>query len=442
MGKLQLMRLVAFVFVLIISTHCIFAQGLNRYQRTTFNVFFGTSGANLQGLDDFLEDRGEATLPNSYRTYGLAYQSRFNDFIVGAELYQNNGANGMYGDYTLDYRTTRLFLNVGYSFTEEGRFHLIHYMSMGVGYLNFQMLKDVNDYTLDDFLENPANGFILRKNDITQGSNKLGGFLTEIGFEVGYDLNILPSEEEVSLIAKVGYSFNPFEESWKINGFTFDNLQSGAFIRIGAGITLPEENYFYRDASLGIHFIYGQHFSKPNALNQHLRENGYKELSGVPQNLGLKILGENRGFLYGLDVYNVTMHGNANENYLQSLNSVRVYGNMGQKIIDLNDWEVGLLGGLGYANLRYSLMHKRKVPFPELIDIPDYDGELRKGGMMAKPEVYLAYALSLSKKDKVDLVLSLNGGYELPIGQYKLGDVSMSKYMSSPYLQLGVGVRP
>lgn len=417
-------------------------QQSHGYQRTSFNAFYGTSGANLQGVDELLENNGGMPMPNSYRSYGISYQTRFNDFIVGAEIYQNNGLNSTFGQYELDFRTTRAFLNFGYSFTEEGKFHLIHYMSIGMGYLSFEMMNQPEDMSLDAFLQDPAHGFILRKNDINKGSQYMGGFLTEIGFELGYDFDLFPNEEVFSLIAKVGYSFNPFEDSWNINGMTFDDLQSGAFVRLGAGISLPESNYFYRDASLGFHILYGGNFSKPNALNKALSENGYEELTGFPKNLGLKILGENRGFLYGLDVYNSSQSGRANQDYNQSLNSLRLYGNLGTKLIDINDWEVGATGGLGYATLRYNLIHTRKLPFEDLINLPDYDGELRKAGMMAKPEVYLAKAISLSRHHKIDLIASVYGGVEIPLGSYILGDVSMSKYLRAPYLQVGLGIRP
>ncbi|GGF30541.1 hypothetical protein [Echinicola rosea] len=436
------MRTIVLIFILLSFAEGALAQVARGYQRTSFNVYYGTSGANLQGLNELLESHGQAPMPNNYRSYGLSYQTRFNDFIVGAELYQNNGVATPFNDYELDYRTTRAFINFGYSFTEEGKFHLIHYMSIGMGYLNVEMLQEREGETLDQFLANPAHGFILRKNDINKGSQFMGGFLTEIGFEVGYDLNLLPSEEVVTMIAKVGYSFNPFEESWKINGINFDNLQSGAFVRLGAGISLPEKNYFYRDASLGLHLLYGAHFTRPNKLNSHLKENGFEPFEGIPKNLGLKILGENRGFLYGIDLYNLNMEGTADQDYDQSLSSLRIYGNFGAKLIDIYNWEVGAVGGLGYGNVRYSLLHQRKLAFPDLIDLPDYDGELRNGGLMAKPEIYLSRVFPLSKKNKLALVGSVFGGMEIPLGSYKLGTVSMSQFMSNPYLQLGIGIRP
>ncbi len=420
----------------------LFAQKSNLYQRTSANFFYGISGAPLLDFNKLLEERGGTKMANSYHSIGLGYQTRFNDFIIGTEIYQSNGLNNQFGDYIIDYRTSRVFLNVGYAFTEEGKVQLIHFMSIGMGYMNFQMLKGVNSATMNEFLEEPAHGYILRRNDVTSGAENFGNFLTEIGFELGYDLGLLSAEEVISLSAKFGYSFNPFEESWKIKGMNFDNIQSGPFLRIGAGITLPESNYFYRDATLALNLFYGFHFTKPNKLNNYLSSNGYNELSGWPTNIGIKIVGENRGFLYGADLYNANQNGDANESYHQSLSSTRVYGNLGRKFLDLNNWEIGLMGGIGYASLRYSLLHKYKVDFPSLIDIPDYDGELKKGGLMAKPEAFLSYASSLSKKSQLALKYSITAGYEIPLGNYKLADVSMSSYMAGPFLQFGLGIRP
>lgn len=436
------MRYLICFIVLTFTLPCVKAQTNTGYQRTGFNVYYGVSGGTLLDFNGLLEERDELPLSNGYRSYGLGYQTRFNDFIIGAELYQNNGMNSSFGDYKVDYRTSRAFLNFGYSFTEEGRFHLIHYMSIGLGYLNFQMLRDRGEESMEEFFDFPAHGYILRRNDVTKGSQHLGGFLTEIGFELGYDFYVLSREEVLSLMAKVGYSFNPFEDSWKVNNMNFDNLQSGAFIRLGAGISLPEGNYFYRDASLGFHVFYGKHFSQPKALNAVLEKNGYKQLSGTPENIGVKILGENRGFLYGIDVFNLSMDDEANESYHQNLNSLRIYANVGKKLFDLNNWELGITGGLGYANLRYTLLHKYKIGFPELIDLPDYDGELKKGGVMAKPEFYFSYASRLSKKSQMALVYSIFGGYEIPLARYRLADISMAKFMGSPYLQFGIGIRP
>ncbi|WP_230981450.1 hypothetical protein [Echinicola salinicaeni] len=435
-------RYLVSIILLLMWANNLFAQRNNMYQRTSANVFYGISGAPLLDFNKLLEDRGGSKISSTYRSFGLGYQTRFNDFIIGTEIYQNNGLNNPFGDYLIDYRTSRVFLNVGYAFTEEGKVQLIHFMSIGMGYMNFQMLKDQAPSTMDNFLEAPAQGYILRRNDVNSGAENFGNFLTEIGFELGYDLGLLSSEEVISLNAKFGYSFNPFEESWEIKGMNFDNIQSGPFLRIGAGITLPESNYFYRDATLALNLFYGFHFTKPNSLNNYLSSNGYQELDGIPTNIGIKIIGENRGFMYGVDLYNANQNGDANESYHQSLSSTRVYGNIGHKLLELNNWEIGLMGGIGYASLRYSLLHKYKVDFPSLMDLPEYDGELKKGGLMAKPEAFLSYASSLSKKSQLALKYSITAGYEIPLANYKLADVSMSSYLAGPFLQFGLGIRP
>ncbi len=345
-------------------------------------------------------------------------------------------------DYKIDYRTTRLFLNVGYSFTEEGRFHLIHYMSLGVGSLNFEMQQQKEPERLNDFLTDPARGYILRKKNLHKGSQYFGGFLTEIGFQLGYDLSFPLYEESITLMSKFGYSFNPFEDSWVKQGISFDNIQSGAFLRIGAGISLPRSNYFYRDASLAVQVFHGLHFTKPTELNQQLEAHGWELFDGIPKNWGAKVLGENRGNLYGMDLYNLALSNKASNAYEQTLNSIRIYGNVGKKLYDWKNIELSLLGGLGYGQLRYSLLHQRKLDFPGLMDIPDYDGELKKGGLMLKPELILAYAMPLSRKKTLDIIYSVNAGYEMPIGNYKLADLKMTQFMSGPYIQFGLGIRP
>lgn len=436
------MRFVYILFALLFFQQVAQAQQTGKYQRSSLNLYLGTSGANVRQFNEILEERGGEHVKSGYGTMGMGYQTRFNDFIVGAEIYHNSGGNASYLDYDIDFRTTRLFLNVGYSYTEEGRFHLIHYMSLGLGSMNFQMLKPLNGEAIDAFLAQPERGYILRKNNIQRGTQYFGGFLTEIGFQVGYDLYVPRMEEVVSLIAKFGYSFNPFEESWNKKEVSFDNTQNGAFLRMGAAISLPESRYFYRDASLGLQAFYGLHFTKPNELNRHLRDNGYQPFSGIPENIGLKVLGEKQGVLYGIDLYNLAMSEVANSAYVQTLNSIRVYANWGRKVFDHRNIEMGLVGGVGYGNLRYSLVHRRKPDFPGLLDIPDYDGELKSGGVMVKPEIFLDYAMPLSKKKSVDLIYSVNAGYELPIGSYELADLGMRSFMSGPYLQFGLGVRP
>ncbi|HSJ69911.1 MAG TPA: hypothetical protein VK921_19685, partial [Anditalea sp.] len=237
-------------------------------------------------------------------------------------------------------------------------------------------------------------------------------------------------------------SFSPFEDAWNRKGISFDNIQSGPFLRVGAGISLPDHNFFYKDASIGVHMLYGLHYTNPAQLNNFLETFGYNTFTGRPSNLGLKILGENRGLLYGIDLYNLAMSNNANNLKTHSLNSFRIYGNVGKKLYDLKNIEMGVLTGLGYGNLRYTLLNENKPEFPLLFEEPDYDGYLNTWGLLVKPEIYLAYAMPLSKNHSTDLIYSVYGGYELPIGGYRLADLGMSKYMAGPYIQFGIGIRP
>lgn len=167
----------------------------------------------------------------------------------------------------------------------------------------------------------------------------------------------------------------------------------------GAGITLPEENFFYRDATLAAHFFYGSHFSKPNQLNAILQDHGYAPLTKHPTNVGVKILGENRGRLYGIDVYNLSQKGKANEAFNHTLNSIRVYGNIGRKLYERKSIELGVIGGLGYGNVSYTLDNKAGKPdFPALFEEPDHDGSLTDWGFMAKPEIYFSYVMPISRE--------------------------------------------
>lgn len=389
-----------------------------------------------------LENKGVSHLRSGYSTMGLGYQYRFNDFIMGLELYQNNGPRSLFREYAIDHRTTRLYANIGYSLTEEGRFHLIHYMSLGAGSMNFQMLKDerrVEDLGL--FLQNPAQGFVLRKNDVQKGSHRMGGFLTEIGFQVGYDFDLPGMEETLEVMAKFGYSFSPFEDSWSKNGIIFDNLQSGAFFRMGAGISMPDRSLFFPDAALGVHFFYGLNFKAPTQFNEVLKANNMQPLPNIPSNLGIKVIGENRRRVYGVDVFNIANKGQANESYEQTLNSLRFYFNYGYLLFKQKNLELGALGGIGFGNIRYTLENKSKPDFPLLFEEPDFDGYLTNRGVMAKPEIFLAYAMPLNVK-MFNLVYSAHLGYELPMSRYRLGGLTMANYMSGPYLQFGVGIRP
>ncbi len=402
----------------------------------------GTSSAKLNQFDAMLDDRGLSGLPNRYQTFGLGVQTRINDLVLGFELYQNSGGRGKLDDYQIDYRTSRALLNVGYSFTEESRFQLIHYMSLGVGYLNFQMLPQEQPDQLKAFLANPQDGFILRENDIQKGTSKYADFLTEIGFHFSYDLNISGREEVVSLIGKFGYSFSPFEDEWMLNGISFENTQAGAFVRVGAGISIPDKKFFYKDASIAFYFQSGLHFTKPKKFNKELVEAGLNPLEGRPSNLGIKILGQNERLLYGLEVYNLAMDGRASDFQNHSLNSLRIYGGLGWKIIQLKNFGFGATGSLGYGNIRYTITQDNKPDFPELLEQRDFDGYLRNGGAMGKPEVFFEYGLPVQDGRLFDLVFSTSLGYELALSNFKLAELGMASYMSAPYLSLGIGIRP
>lgn len=409
--------------------------------RTTMYMTYGRTGANLREFNNMLAQKGLSPMRNSYANLSFGYLYRSNDFVVGLELFQNHGPKSIFDGYKIDYNTTRFYLNVGFSFTEEGRFQLIHYMSVGSGFLNFQMMPIDEPGTFQSLMDNPAQGFILREGNLHKGTWHMSGFLTEIGFQMSYDLPIPGREEALELIARFGYSFSPFEDSWKMNGIRFNATQSGAFLRVGAGISLPDRNFFYRDASLGAHLVYGMHFTKPDELNQLLEGNGLRPLDGRPNNWGLKVLGESKGFLYGLDFYNLGLGSKANETKTQTLNSLRIYANAGLKFFEQRNLEMGALGGLGYANIRYSLVDGNKPDFPLLFEEPQFDGMLKNGGLMAKPELYLAYGIPVMDK-KARVMLGVHGGYELPMSQYRLADLSMYKYMGNPYLQFSLGFRP
>lgn len=440
-SKFYCMKRWLIIFWCILATLEVSAQE-SKSNRSTMYFTTGRTGANLREFNQMLADKGLSPMRKGYTNWGLGYQSRFNDFILGFELFQNSGPGSVFNGYNIDYRTTRFYFDVGFAMTEEGRFQLIHYMSIGSGFMNFQMMRDQGRPGMTEFLQEPQSGFILRDGNIHRSSLNMRGFLTEIGFQMSYDLAIPGRDEAFELIAKFGYSFSPFENSWNLNGKSFQTLQSGAFLRLGAGISLPDHNFFYKDASIGAHLIFGVHPTKPTALNEYLVENGYEPLSGRPNNWGLKILGYNKNLLYGVDLYNLGMGGRANESFEQSLNSVRTYANLGMKFFELKNFEIGGLGGLGYANLRYSLLSKDKPDFPKLFEEPLHDGYLRTGGLMAKPELYMAYTLPLSSSNFFSTVMSVHAGYETPLGRYRLGDLSMSKYMSSPYLQFSIGIRP
>ena len=253
------------LILLVFQPFLILAQGLVS-KRTTLYAVIGTSGAELNQFNRMLSDRGLSPLRNRYHTLGLGYQNRLNDFVFGAELYHNRSNQSDLDSYRLGHRSSRFLLNVGYAFTEESRFQLIHYMSLGVGFLNFQMLKETEVQNLPDFLTNPERGFILRENDIQRGTMRYGDFLTEIGFQLSYDFDLPGRKEALAVIAKLGYAFSPIEGKWTMSGMSFQNAQSGAFLRVGAGLTIPDRNFFLQgcqhELSVGIRdsFHQTQHF--------------------------------------------------------------------------------------------------------------------------------------------------------------------------------------
>ncbi|MBW3469403.1 hypothetical protein [Arthrospiribacter ruber] len=435
------MRLPALILFLVLFSQLAYGQ-LERATRSSMYVNFGRTGANLREFNEMLDNKGLSPMRKSYSNFGFGYQTRFNDFILGMEVLQNSGPSSLFNGYEIDYRSTRVMLNVGFAFTEEGPFQLIHYMAIGSGALTFQMLRDHQFNSIDRFLQEPQQGYILKDGNTHRSSLNLRGFLTEIGFHTSYDFPIPGRDESLEILARFGYAFSPFEESWDLNGVNFGAAQAGAFFRIGAGITLPDHNFFYRDASIGAHLIYGMHFTTPDALNNNLVENDLEPFSGRPNNWGLKVQGFNRALLYGVDIYNLGLSGPANANMDHTLNSVRVYANAGKILFDMRNFEIGVLGGLGYGNVRYTLNSIRKPDFPSLFEEPDFDGFVRARGLMGKPELMFTYAIPTNRGNFYDVVLGVHGGYELPLTSYSFFDLPMFRYMANPYLQFSVGIRP
>lgn len=435
------MKKIAGLLISLLFFQDLYAQS-SMTNRSTFYGTIGTTGANLREFNNLLEDKGLSPMRKGYTNYTLGYMARFNDFILGMELIQSSGPRSDFDDYTIGYRTSRAMLNVGFAFTEEGRFQLIHYMAVGAGYLNFQMLRPDEPATFSQFMDNPRQGYILRDGNVQQSSLNMTGFLTEFGFQMAYDLPIPGRSEALELIAKFGYSFSPFEDSWKLNGISFSSIQSGAFLRIGAGISIPDYNYFYKDADIGVHLFGSMNFTSPTALNERLAEKGYNTFSGRPNNWGLKIMGYSKDWLYGMDLYNLGMSGQASEQLEHTLNSVRLYANLGKKFFEFKNLEMGVLGGLGYGNLRYTLYSPNKPDFPALFEEPDFDGRLTGRGLMVKPEVYIGYGLPLALGKFFKVFTAVHAGYEQPLGAYRLGDLGMASYMSNPYVQVSLGIRP
>ena len=437
----RMMPRLLLLFLLLLLGAGLHAQGFLA-NRSSIYAYTGTSGANLSQFNALLDKRGILPIQNKYNSFGLGYQARLNDIIFGFELSQHQSQPAEIGAHRFQYRASRAMVNLGYSLTEEGKFQLIHYLSMGLGYMNVQLLPQEQSKDLKTFLQDPEQGFVLRKNDIQRGTLNYGNFLTEIGFQLSYDFPIPNRKEALVVIAKAGYAFSPFEDSWKMNGLSFDNAQAGAFFRVGTGISLPDRNFNYKDATIGISLIRGFHFSKPEKFNTYLQEQGYQAFEGSPSQLGLRILGETDGLLYGMDVFNVAQKGSASTTQSHSLNSLRIYANVGKKLFQYKNWGIGAMGGLGYGNLRYSLLQDVKPDFPALLDQRNFDGYLHKSGIFLKPELLLEYGLPMTKRKIFDVVFSTSAGYEQAIPGFKLGGFSMNSYQSGPFLTFGIGIRP
>lgn len=131
--------------------------------RTTMYTTFGRTGANLREFNQMLESKGLTPMRNSYSNLSFGYLTRFNDFILGVELFHNRGLKSEFNNYEIDYQSSRFYVNVGFAFTEEGNFQLIHYMSFGSGFVNFQMLSENDVNSLNGFLQNPEQGYILKR---------------------------------------------------------------------------------------------------------------------------------------------------------------------------------------------------------------------------------------------------------------------------------------
>ena len=153
-------------------------------------------------------------------------------------------------------------------------------------------------------------------------------------------------------------------------------------------------------------------------------------------------MGNTERVLYGAELYNLAMKGDASEDKSHSLNSLRIYGNFGYNLIEFRNFGIGSLVGLGYGNIRYTLVTNEKPDFPELFEQREFDGYIKNSGLMLKPEVFAEYGIPMTKRKLFDLVFTAAAGYEVPLANYKLGDFNMSSFMAGPYLSFGIGVRP
>lgn len=48
----------------------------------------------------------------------------------------------------------------------------------------------------------------------------------------------------------------------------------------------------------------------------------------------------------------------------------------------------------------------------------------------------------MTNRKLFDLVLSASAGYELALGNYRLGELGMAQFVSGPIVGLSIGVRP
>jgi hypothetical protein len=82
-------------------------------KRSSFYLFTGVSGAKLGDFNEMLADRGLSPLRNRYRSYGLGYQARINDFVLGMELSQHQSKASKLDGFEIRHRTSRALVNVG-----------------------------------------------------------------------------------------------------------------------------------------------------------------------------------------------------------------------------------------------------------------------------------------------------------------------------------------
>ena len=146
-------RLLLLFFLLLLGSG-LHAQGFLA-NRSSIYAYTGTSGANLSQFNALLDERGILPIQNKYNSFGLGYQARLNDIIFGFELSQHQSQPAEIGAHRFQYRASRAMVNLGYSLTEEGKFQLIHYLSLRLGYMNVQLLPQEQSKDLKTFLQDP-----------------------------------------------------------------------------------------------------------------------------------------------------------------------------------------------------------------------------------------------------------------------------------------------